>query len=466
LTAEWEYILSSHNEYKEPTEKNWGNTETVIQCNNLRPASDGKVVYLYGGKATAKSAGLNSEEQDPPEITGSPTVGSQLIATPGVWEPKPSAFIYEWAVGELDQETWTVVQSGENASAWSPPASDGGKLVSVRVRPVGAEPWQAVASVAIRVTATKSFYYRGSNGAIWRATSFGEVRDLGGSAASNATPVSVTLPSGEEDVYFRGSNGEIWLWSLEPLRNTWSLRAIGGTAAGNPTVAQANPYNVFFRASEGCIHCIDQLYRTSDGVWHTEWIGGDASGDPTAVATSSGAEEVYWPGSDGTIWELYSSAPSAGGWNVVRVGGATTSDKPAAVLHTDGTVSVFFRASAGCISCIAQLYWNNSSWRTESIGGSASGQALAEDEGIGTQNVYWRGTDGAIWVWGGNPITGAWNVNRLGGAPTEDPVEAAEPNARVPIRLYYFTSSGAINELYWESTGWGIGQICASGCGR
>jgi alpha-tubulin suppressor-like RCC1 family protein len=155
LTKEWEFIQLERNEYKEPKSKYWANYETVLQCNNDFPISNGYVEYLYGGKATAKAAGVASEEQEAPEITGFPTVGNQLTATPGVWEPRPSAFTYEWAISEPNQNTWTVVQSGENANTWSPSASDVGKLVSVRVRPVGAESWQAVSGSPVQIVNVK-----------------------------------------------------------------------------------------------------------------------------------------------------------------------------------------------------------------------------------------------------------------------------------------------------------------------
>jgi hypothetical protein len=327
-------------------------------------------------------------------------------------------------------------------------------------------PVYGMSAVVLR-DGSRDTYFRGENGAIWQATNYGAVKELGGEAAGN--PAAVALPNGEQDVYFRGTDGAIWQWSLNPANGAWTLTRIGGTAAGDPAVAQGNPYSVFFRASEGCIACIDQLYKAG-GTWHTEWIGGSSAGDPTAVAGAGGSEQVFWVGTDGAVWDWASPHPTEGGWSVTRIGGTPDVEKPAVVLHPDKTESVYFRAREGCIGCIDQLYWNGSSWRTEWIGGSAAGAPVAAEEGTTQQSVYWRGTDGAIWEWYGNPAAGQWNVSNLGGKAAGDPAEAYSASAGTPTSLFYFEQNEGSNESEGISElslslAWGINKVCIWPCG-
>jgi sugar lactone lactonase YvrE len=307
-------------------------------------------------------------------------------------------------------------------------------------------------------------YYRGENGAIWQATSYGAVREIGGQAVGN--PTAVALSSGEQDVYFTGTNGAIWRWYFNPTSQTWSQTQVGGVTAGEPAVSAGAPYSVYFRQTEGCRSCIYHSHLSS-GSWVTEPLGGSAAGNPTVV-TREGEEQVFWAentegAGTGGISEWYWNS---GGWHFARVGGTPTTEKPTVALHSDGTESVFFRAREGCISCIDQLYGNNGKWEIQWIGGDAAGTPVTVDEGDYKANVYWRGNQNEIWDLFGVPTDpgSEWHFNDFGNDPAGDPAEVHNSGGNVSTSLYYIDETGGLTDDYLEGNEWHVKQMCAWPC--
>ncbi len=307
-------------------------------------------------------------------------------------------------------------------------------------------------------------YFRGENGAIWQADSFGGVQELGGSAAGD--PVAVALSSGERDVYFRGTNGAIWRWYFAPSSQTWSLTEVGGVAVGEPAVAPQDPYSVFFRQGEGCQRCIYQGYL-SGGSWQTRALGGDDEGTPDAVATPAGVEEVFWSHTGSGVLEEWSSAnpmSASPEWHYSEVGGTATAERPAAVAYSSGNVGVFFQAKEGCILCDDEMLWNGSGWATKWGVGQLAGGPVAATESESEQRVFWRGSDGAIWDNHG-PIAEPWGVERPGGDPGGDPTEVYVPGGSVTSSIYYFDQTGGLSDMSLAGGAWSQRQLCAWPCG-
>ncbi len=318
-------------------------------------------------------------------------------------------------------------------------------------------------SAAVMSDGSEYVYFRGENGAIWQADSFGGVKELGGSAAGN--PVVVALPDGERDVYYRGTNGAIWRWYFDPSTQAWSLSTVGGVTVGEPAVSPGYPYSVFFRQGEGCQRCIYQGYL-SGGSWHTRALGGDDEGTPVAVTNSSGVEEVYWSHtSSGVIEEWYSAEPMSGSaeWHYTEAGGTATAERPAAVTYPSGKVAVYFQAKEGCIGCVDALFWNGSSWSTSWGGGSLAGGPVAEPESESSQHVYWRGSNEALWSDHGSAAE-PWSFEQLGGKASGNPAETHDPGATVSTDLYYFDSTAGLSDLYEQSGEWHNRQLCAAPC--
>jgi IPT/TIG domain len=319
-------------------------------------------------------------------------------------------------------------------------------------------------SAVLLPNGSEDVYYRGENGGIWQATSYGAVTELGGKAQGN--PVAVATSSGEQDVYFTGTNGAVWRWYYYP-GSGWSLSEIGGSSvAGDPTVASAYPTGVFYRQSEGCQKCIYESWL-SGSSWQTAALGGSASGDPLAVMLGA-EEQVFWP-------ENHEGAGTGGisewrwdgkEWHFARIGGTPTAEKPAVALHTDGTESVYFRAREGCISCIDQLYWNGSKWETQWIGGDAAGVPVTADEGDSYASVYWRGSDSEMWDNYGNPTYpgSEWNFDDFGGHMAGDPAEVHSAGAPITTSLYYIDQTGGLTDQYQQNGEWHTKQMCAWPC--
>ncbi|MEA2360077.1 MAG: hypothetical protein QOI62_3337 [Solirubrobacteraceae bacterium] len=126
--------------WPDPTTKYrfWGNTRRMRQCNASYTASDGYVAYLRTNIATIASHTYHPDAVERPTISGTPAEGQTLTAGTGTWsDPGATSFRYQWCVVNLATDACANI-GGATSVTWVAPAGSAGRVIAVKVRPVGA----------------------------------------------------------------------------------------------------------------------------------------------------------------------------------------------------------------------------------------------------------------------------------------------------------------------------------------
>jgi hypothetical protein len=142
----------------------------------------------------------------------------------------------------------------------------------------------------------------------------------------------------------------------------------------------------------------------------------------------------------------------------------TTLTVPRPAAYVDGTTQeVFFR---GTNNAIWQWQWEaaNGKWYLSQLGGSAAGNPTAYVDGK-TQDVFFRGTNGAIWQLQWEEATGKWVLSQLGGSAAGDPTAYFTSTTQ---EVYFRGTNGAIWQLQWEASNdkWYLSQLGGSAAGN
>lgn len=249
LAAFWRRHAPVHYHY-------WGNTRRMKQCDGSYTHSDGRTLYAsvpsMGARAASGSA-FHPVARTLPSIIGSPIVGNQLAADPGVWSPAPTGFTYAWCVADLTSDSCAPIP-GATADTWTPQTSDVGHLIAVLVRPAGASPEDAVLSATVKIT--------------------------GGSPPANVTPPSITWGCPTSD------NGCPLGGAIQP--GTWTgaptLLYIAGTCQTDAECATLGP------SSDPATRA---LWVDGGSGWNL--CGGSVVGDweATIIARNAAGEVIY-----------------------------------------------------------------------------------------------------------------------------------------------------------------------------
>jgi hypothetical protein len=86
----------------------------------------------------------------PPKITGTPSPGSPLTCTQGVWSGSPTSFAYSWERAPQDDFTWTPI-AGATTPVYTPTAGDRGFQVRCRVVATTTDETASAASEALTI---------------------------------------------------------------------------------------------------------------------------------------------------------------------------------------------------------------------------------------------------------------------------------------------------------------------------
>jgi IPT/TIG domain len=230
-----------------------------------------------------------------------------------------------------------------------------------------------------------------------------------------ATPAPVATSEGTEYTYFRGENNAIW---------------------------------------------------QADSLGGIKEVGGTAQGNPATVVLPDGERDVYYTGTEGSIWRLYFN-PASQSWSSSKVGGVTAGD-PAVTAADPHTV--FFRQAEGCGNCIYEAYLSGETWHTAALGGDASGDPSVVANEAGADQVFWPEVVGgsgagdiAEWYLSG----GTWHFARIGGTPTSDkPAIALHADGTESVFFRAREGCGnCIDQLYWNGSSWATEWIGGSSSG-
>ncbi len=181
--------------------------------------------------------------------------------------------------------------------------------------------------------------------------------------------------------------------------------------------------------------------------------GGARRGTPTrqvsqAVATSHGAVDAFFAGTDGALWST-SYRPGAGWAAPRRLGGSLTS-QPSTVV-TGGTVRVFYRGANGGLQEVSRSAGGWSQPRVLRMG-RLGGGPVAVSGGNGDIQVFWRGA---------NP-TQLWNAHFVPGLGWRGPVHLAGGLASDPSPA---VSGADTISVFWKGIDGQLWQV-SRGPGR
>lgn len=220
------------------------------------------------------------------------------------------------------------------------------------------------------------------------------------------------------------------------------------TASKPSAVLQANgEKNVFYDGSNGTIWEWDYHSPT----WTDYDPGGSPVGSPSSIV-GKGFTDTFYRGTNGTIWNLE--------WNGSEfieydLGGSPAGD-PSAVLLSGGGDDVFYRGTNGAIW---GFIWNGTGWTNTDLGGSAAGTPSAVQDSVAT-DVYYRGTDGTIYLW---EYATKWTDYHLGGLAAGDPSAVALSGGGEDA--FYRGTNGAIWGEIWTGSGWASKELGGSASG-
>jgi hypothetical protein len=270
-----------------------------------------------------------------------------------------------------------------------------------------------------------------------------------------SSPAVVGLPEGLA-LFVKGTDGALW-WKLDAWEGSgWAdWKSLGGILTSNPAAVSrgAGVIVVYVRGADGA------LWRrgTVDGgaTW-LDWnyLGGqllEGTG-PTAYAwTASGNERlgVFVTGMDRALWHRWSDAESLPGLHDWESLGGYLTSSPAAASSTSGVIDVFVR---GGDNGLWQREYNNGWQPWTSLGGiiyPGTGPAACSwfdsSSGSGRLDVFVEGMDSALYHRGNDGAWSGWES--LGGILTSSPGVASPHAHREDVFV-----RGTDGALWWKTS--------------
>ena len=323
-------------------------------------------------------------------------------------------------------------------------------------------------------------YYRNSDGYLWelyRNPSTGQWANSKIPAVQAVTTgtspvIGRNATSKAQWIYYQGTERGIWELYRNPSTGNWSNTKIPGAQAapgsspammGDPSAGAAW---IYYRATDGYLW---ELYRNpSTGQWANTKVPATqaaAAGATPAIGrnATTGAQYVYYRGSDGGIWELYRN-PSTGQWANSKLPYALVAPGSSPVLMGDpsaGAAWIYYRATDGYIY---ELYrnpttgvWANSKVPATQAAAPGTTPAIGRNATTNAQWAYYDGADGGVWELYRNPSTGQWSNTKVPNAqagPWSSPNMIGDPSAGAAW-IYYRGSDNYVWEL-WRNPSTGV----------
>lgn len=182
------------------------------------------------------------------------------------------------------------------------------------------------------------------------------------------------------------------------------------------------------------------------------------AGRPLAViARASGNVEVYWRGADGYLWE---NAESGGVWQgPTRTPIAGLASPPAATIGSHGYDYVFWKGTNGQLWEAAdypQGWIGPTQIGMGPLGSQPTAASILNSTGVSEIDVFWYGSGTGVNLWRANYLTstGKWSgPSEIGMGPLGSPPTATEQQ----------TSAGAQIQVYWKGTNGALWEGDTSG---
>lgn len=360
-------------------------------------------IHQYLGGRDVRYGGVTINiDQDYLDVQRPALAGGSPQASPAAAQPTGAVdAFFRGADGRL----WRA--SFRPRTGWRPLAGLGGALVT---RP----------SAVTSGPGTAAVFAKGTDGRLWEAVSqpghgWSALRPLG-MGRLGSRPAAVAQADGVIDVFWRGSaDHHLWQARYTPGHGWGKPHNLGGrlSSAPAPAVSGRGTLTVSWQGRDGHLWVIR---RNPGHRWaHPVNLGmGRLGGAPAATGLASGEVDVFWPAtSHASVWRL--SYLPGHGWGTAHSWPAGVSAGPVAVAAPATGVDVFWKGSNGT------LWWaagHGASWiRPAPIGMGVLGSApFAAGQPGGVVNVFWKGSaDGHLWQ--ARYRRGAWSGPAdLGGA--------------------------------------------------
>jgi hypothetical protein len=199
-------------------------------------------------------------------------------------------------------------------------------------------------------------------------------------------PAAATRGFGDAYLFARGDGGDVlekhWTGS------TWSdWSSLGGTATSGPAAVgyYDGTIHVFVRGTDGATY----ENVLTNGAW-SGWssLGGISTSAPAAsVRRGTNYLDLAVRGTDNTIY--FRSYVPGSGWSPWGSLGGNLTSAPTLASQGDGIQNVFARGTDGAV---AQRYWNVTAWGDWlSLGGGIAGAPASVSRTPGYLNLYARG---------------------------------------------------------------------------
>lgn len=275
------------------------------------------------------------------------------------------------------------------STGWRHPASLGGALAT---RP----------SAVTSVPGTAAVFATGTDGRLWEAVTqpgkgWSALRPLN-MGRLGSRPAAVAQANGVIDVFWRGSSDHhLWQAQYTPGYGWGKPHNLGGRLGSvpAPAVSGRGTLTVFWQGRDGHLWVI----RRNPGHRWTRPANlgmGRLGGAPAATGLASGEADVFWPAkSHANVWQL--SYLPGHGWGKAHDLSAGVSAGPVAVAAPATGVDVFWKGSNGTLWWAAGhgTHWARPAPVEMGVLGSAP---FAAGQPGGAANVFWKGSaDRHLW---------------------------------------------------------------------
>jgi CHAP domain len=271
-------------------------------------------------------------------------------------------------------------------------------------------------------------------------------------------PQSVSDQSGNIDVVWRGADSK--LYDLAYRNQSWQAHSAsavsGANLASTPAVVSPSPGQIdaFWEDASGNLWQVQsQSGFFGAETWSTPQqlnVGPVALGSaPTAVSQAAGQLEVFWKARDNTLWsETYNGVWSA----PTPLNSGVTTGNPAAVATSSGTVALVWRDTVGNLwtDLGASFGWFGA--HEVGTGGLASDPTVVAS-GTGTINAIWRTLSGSVWAAGITPNGGSAQVEVDSAVSMGRPAAAGTAASAVTVVMQRANGSLAA-AIYDPINGW------------
>jgi hypothetical protein len=213
----------------------------------------------------------------------------------------------------------------------------------------------------------------------------------------------------------------------------------GGSRQPSQAAAQqSGTVDTFFEGSGGTLE--HTFFSGSGWAKPANMNAGRIASEPSVVTSKPGDVDVFWKGTDGNLW--YEFYTPASGWSGARkIGMGPLGGAPYAVAQQNGTIDVFWKG-AGADPSLEHAWQNpGSSWSgPQNLGGNLASDPSPVTSSPGVVDVFFEGSDQALWHAYFSPSGGWHNASRLGMGPL-----GSGPHATGQL-------DGTI-DVFWKSTG-------------